>query len=77
MRAKSLMRRKESAKAVKTVWTREGAPKELINGDKGNVFRRWFGSNDPRTPGHTPATTRCLFDSEKRSGAILLTGDLY
>ena len=55
-------------------WLDEGAPKELINGDK-DVF----GDGSVvmiATPGHTPGHYSLLVRL-KRSGAILLTGDLY
>jgi N-acyl homoserine lactone hydrolase len=55
-------------------WLEEGAPKELISGDK-DVF----GDGSVvmiATPGHTPGHHSLLIRL-KRSGAILLTGDLY
>lgn len=55
-------------------WLDEGAPKELITGDK-DVF----GDGSVvmiATPGHTPGHYSLLVRL-KRSGAILLTGDLY
>ena len=55
-------------------WLDEGAPKELMGGDK-DVF----GDGSVvmiATPGHTPGHYSLLVRLE-RSGAILLTGDLY
>ena len=55
-------------------WLEEGAPKELINGDK-DVF----GDGSVvmiATPGHTPGHHSLLVRLQ-HSGAILLTGDLY
>ena len=55
-------------------WLDEGAPKELINGDN-DVF----GDGSVvmiATPGHTPGH-HSLLVRLKRSGVILLTGDLY
>jgi glyoxylase-like metal-dependent hydrolase (beta-lactamase superfamily II) len=55
-------------------WLEDGAPKELISGDK-DVF----GDGSVvmiATPGHTPGHHSLLLRL-KRSGAILLTGDLY
>jgi glyoxylase-like metal-dependent hydrolase (beta-lactamase superfamily II) len=55
-------------------WLDEGAPKELVSGDE-DVF----GDGSVvmiATPGHTPGHYSLLIRL-KRSGAILLTGDLY